>query len=1063
MPRFTRFAMLLVCAAILSAFLPGKAAVAGSYLYWTGTGSISYSLTSTANWVSTNSAEKYPNYNDVYECYDSRGTAQTSVVANGTNNAYYIDVGVYYTPAAGSFATAANYTISATNGNTLGLESYSAGSNDTNNFGEGSGGYGAGICALTIGGSGTNTISAPISIDSGNTGTKGFTINNLDTVGPLLISGNINGDASTAGYLPVTIEGTGNTTFSGLLFNTNTFTKTGAGTLTWSPTGVALPTSSTVVLNAGVTNITGSESVATFDVNGGTTNITGTFFTTGKTEVGVNASGGVLNWNATGSFVPSPANFVSVGDGGSNCTLNVTGGSLLMNPGTDRLVIGLNGTGDQLNVSGGTMTVVGSGNVDIGGDPQYTNVTSSGTMNINGGLTVINPSGAASISIGNRNSGTNSVTGVLNLAAGTLQTSHSITSEGGTNVTGILNFNGGLLQAAGSNSNWISGLTAAYVFAGANIDTQSYSMTIKQNLLTGNGNDGGLTKYGTGMLTLTGSNTYTGGTNITAGTLQLGNGTAGNDPSLGTSGISNSGSLVYNVYGNQAANYGISGNGGLTKAGSGTLTMTGNYNYSYTGATTISAGTLQLGDGTYGHDPSLATSGITTNATLLYNVNSVQTPNYIVAGSGSLALQGGGTLNLNLVNTYSGGTALNAGTLVLGSSGAIGTGPLTITGGALDSSVGSGLVNGNNNPQNWNGDFTFVGSNNLNLGNGPVTLGGNRNVTVSNNTLTVGGVISGSGYGITLLGGGTLALGGANTFSGTTAVSNGSLVLLNQFALQNSTVAGGAGIVFDQSVSGNFAFGGLSGNTSLSLQDNAGNAVALTVGGNTQNTTYSGSLLSNGSLIKTGSGALTLTGPNTYTGATSINQGTVKLAGGSLANTSGVTIAGGATLAVIGSSGNTIAGGVAVVGAIDMTQDNSPTTVLNISGSLSLGGHSGNQTAQLSFDLNPYSNASDVINVGGALKGLSGGAAINIGTAPLNSGTYTLINYGSESGLTVGTNLTVGTHPLELATFNLSLGGSALTLSVVGNPVPNLAYWTGIQGRTVRLGRLQRHHDQLGD
>ena len=273
------------------------------------------------------------------------------------------------------------------------------------------------------------------------------------------------------------------------------------------------------------------------------------------------------------------------------------------------------------------MTVGGSGNVDVGGDNQYANTTSSGTMNINGGLTVINPSGAATISIGNRESGyTVSVMGVLNLNAGTLQTSRSITSQGGTNITGILNFNGGLLQAAGSNSNWISGLTAASVLAGgAQIDTQTYSMTIAQNLLTGVANDGGLTKYGTGMLTLTGGNsTYNGATNITAGSLQLGNGAAGHDPALATSGITDNGTLVYNVYGTQVAGYtnGISGSGGLTKAGTGMLTMTSNN--AYTGSTLISAGTLQIGNGLV--DPSLATSGITNNGTLVYNVNRRRLP-----------------------------------------------------------------------------------------------------------------------------------------------------------------------------------------------------------------------------------------------------------------------------------------------------------------------------------------------------------------------------------------------------------------------------------------------------
>ena len=68
----------------------------------------------------------------------------------------------------------------------------------------------------------------------------------------------------------------------------------------------------------------------------------------------------------------------------------------------------------------------------------------------------------------------------------------------------------------------------------------------------------------------------------------------------------------------------ISGQGSFTKAGPGTLTFTGNNTYS--GATTISAGTLQLGNGAAGHDGSLATSGITNNATLAYDPNLARRP-----------------------------------------------------------------------------------------------------------------------------------------------------------------------------------------------------------------------------------------------------------------------------------------------------------------------------------------------------------------------------------------------------------------------------------------------------
>ena len=75
-------------------------------------------------------------------------------------------------------------------------------------------------------------------------------------------------------------------------------------------------------------------------------------------------------------------------------------------------------------------------------------------------------------------------------------------------------------------------------------------------------------------MTLTGANTYTGPTTISGGTLQLGDGSNGDDASLNnTSGITNMRRPVYNVFGSQTANCTISGSGSLTKVGSGTLTF----------------------------------------------------------------------------------------------------------------------------------------------------------------------------------------------------------------------------------------------------------------------------------------------------------------------------------------------------------------------------------------------------------------------------------------------------------------------------------------------------------
>jgi fibronectin-binding autotransporter adhesin len=103
---------------------------------------------------------------------------------------------------------------------------------------------------------------------------------------------------------------------------------------------------------------------------------------------------------------------------------------------------------------------------------------------------------------------------------------------------------------------------------------------------------GGITKEGSGILVLTGANTYTGGTTISAGTLQLGNG--------GTSGsivgdVVNNGTFAINRSDTFTFGGVISGSGAFQQIGSGTTILTGAN--TYTGGTTISAGTLQLGNG----------------------------------------------------------------------------------------------------------------------------------------------------------------------------------------------------------------------------------------------------------------------------------------------------------------------------------------------------------------------------------------------------------------------------------------------------------------------------------
>ena len=152
-----------------------------------------------------------------------------------------------------------------------------------------------------------------------------------------------------------------------------------------------------------------------------------------------------------------------------------------------------------------------------------------------------------------------------------------------------------------------------------------------------------------------------------------------------------------------------------------------------------------------------------------------------ITGPGAVVIAGPGIVNLNSSNTYTGGTSLLGGTLNLGdpAGSPIGSGPLKIAGGTIDNTSGSPMSLSNSG-EIWSGSFTFTGTNDLNPGSGPITLTTNPTVTVANPSATfqissasIGD--GGNGYGFTKAGPGTLVLGTANTYSGTTIVTGGTL------------------------------------------------------------------------------------------------------------------------------------------------------------------------------------------------------------------------------------------------------------------------------------------------
>jgi len=246
------------------------------------------------------------------------------------------------------------------------------------------------------------------------------------------------------------------------------------------------------------------------------------------------------------------------------------------------------------------------------------------------------------------------------------------------------------------------------------------------------GGAGSLSKIGAGTLTLTGANTYTGGTAIDAGTLQIG--TGGTTGSI-VGNVANSGALVFDRSNDLTFGGVVSGGGSLTLSGSGSLTLS--KANTYTGGTAIDAGTLQVGTG--GTSGSIV-GNVTNNSALVFDRSNNLTFAGDISGSGSLTHRGDNTLILTGTSTYTGGTVID--------SGGINTGTLRVGNGGTTGSIAGNVFN--------NSTLEFKRS----------------------DEVVFGGLISGSGS-LTKSGAGSLILTAANTYSGGTTINSGILLANN--------------------------------------------------------------------------------------------------------------------------------------------------------------------------------------------------------------------------------------------------------------------------------------------
>ncbi|GAD63489.1 Ig-like domain-containing protein [Aquipseudomonas alcaligenes] len=690
-------------------------------------------------------------------------------------------------------------------------------------------------------------------------------------------------------------------------------------------------------------------------------------------------------------------------------TLTVSGGDALATATNVSVAAGatlaLAGNEAFGNLSGAGSVTLGSFNLT---STQTADTTFSGAISGTGGVT-FTQSGSATYST--TLSGTNTYTGATLLANyGWLK----LSGDASMADNNVVRVNGNSVLTLLSNQT-IGSLASNNV--SASIQLGSYTLTAGGDntsttvagVISGTGS---LVKQGSGILNLSGSNTYGGTTTVAAGALSI----AG-DGNLGSGAVNLADGTVLNVSGastidnaitltgNSTLDNGnavtlsgaISGAYDLTKTGSGTLTLSGSNSY---GATYVNAGTLSVSsDGNLGSGAvnlaagtTLALTGATTvdNAIVLGGDAAVSaaanvTLSGVISGAFTLTKAGASTLTLSGTNTY-GATTVSAGTLSGASDSNLGSGTVTLAGGSTLAVTGATTIDN------------------------AIALGGNATVNTGADT-TLSGVISGSNN-LTKSGASTLTLTGSNTFTGSTTVNAGTLSIASDANL-------GAGAL-------NLANGTTLQITGSTTIDNALALTGLVTVNAGAAATLSGTIGGTGSLTKTGASNLTLSGSNTNSGTTTVAAGTLVVDG---STNSAATVASGATLAGSG----TLGGDVTVQSGGTLSPGGTGVATLTVNGNLTL-----NSGSTLALDINGATAGTgyDRVVVNGNVDVSGATLAVTHGYAAGSGDSYTVIVndaadavVGTFSGVTEGTKINAAGNGAELTTSYVGGSGNDLTLT----------------------------------
>ena len=685
------------------------------------------------------------------------------------------------------------------------------------------------------------------------------------------------GSASYAGSIlnngTLAFRGTASQSLNGIISGSGGLTFNGSGTTTLAASntysGATVINSGTVSVstlgNGSVAGFLGSSSSAASNLvlGGGTLNLT---------SVSTSNRSFTLT-NGTTSTINNDASLTITG------TTAATSGSLVKDGLGNLILQGTHNYSGNTTINRGTVYLQNSASLGAGNysskilfnnssllrwDSSASQIL-SGDISGEGGLYMNNAASTLVLS------GSNSYSGTTTLNAGTIRLGNN-NSLG----TGSLLFNGGgAIMSTDTSSRTI---TNSFGSAGAsnftitfgNSTTQTGNLSFSGNLNLNGGSLGitktfnvlntttfngvisnsnsALTKNGSGTLVLSGNNTYgTLGSTVTTlndGTLQIGSNSVGSVAAITSSAI---------------------GKGGLTLNG-GKISSDSSTSRTLLNAV-IFGGNVNLGDTINNGNLTFSAAANLGGATRVLTVDSGVTFGGVVS-NGSITKAGSGVLTLSGANTYSGGTQLNAGMVVLGHADGLGsTGTITLGGGTLQ--YGSGITT------DLSARFSTAASQQY-----AVDTNGN-NVTFATGLTSSGGNLTKSGLG-------TLILGGSNTFAGSTTISAGNLSISSTAALASTSgislgdtaalIYTGAAASFDRNISVTSGTGTIR-NTGSGLLTLSGtltkNGTTLTLAGGSSGITVSGAIggsNANSDLVIDG-GSVTLASANSYNGPTSIING----------------------------------------------------------------------------------------------------------------------------------------------------------------------------------------------